>query len=571
MAVCTWNAGANGNWNVAGNWDTGTVPGDGDEAVIDTAYTVTINADIGTTGNGIKWIKLNHASAVLSFDAAASRTVYFASTGTDPVGDGTAGTPGATSTMFGFIVAKGYLDLEGTSTNKLTVTTGDDTNPCYIKHYWGDLGSYTYAKLKLRYCNLNHLGTNTAQFRGIVWYGADSTYICDIQYCTIDDPYHCLELWKDNSSGAIFSNNTITNFRSDLVKTPNIHDTLTVENNTVSSPAASAYLVLGTYSGNNWQINGNTITGDATYGVGCVSLAGTTAKTGIEVKNNHCENVSTNTTKGLITIAGYVDVLVSGNTGIYGVTDLYMSHADATGTFERNFIRASSAIAASHSNVRGSKTAGLTIRNNIIVLDSAGTLQMGMFFWDTSAGGAKTDIDSLKIYYNTIINNGAAASTSGIRIGQGGDPVGNVRVIGNIVCGFGTGIHDGDDTTNANAFEIIGAETAGVHHNLTYNCTANYGDNSGTNFDDGTNQHPHSTYGDRTGDPKFDNSGGTDAVDYKITSGSDAADMGEADYAPADDYWGTARPLGSADDIGAHEMVAGGGEMSMQKWWGPAL
>lgn len=54
-------------------------------------------------------------------------------------------------------------------------------------------------------------------------------------------------------------------------------------------------------------------------------------------------------------------------------------------------------------------------------------------------------------------------------------------------------------------------------------------------------------------DPLLSNSSGTAAADTDITTGSPAISAATADWAPADDYDGTARPQGAGDDIGAWE------------------
>lgn len=63
---------------------------------------------------------------------------------------------------------------------------------------------------------------------------------------------------------------------------------------------------------------------------------------------------------------------------------------------------------------------------------------------------------------------------------------------------------------------------------------------------------------DVTSDPQLVAPSGTAAADFKIGSASPAKDAATADHAPAADYFGTARPQGAADDIGAHEYQAAG-------------
>ena len=55
-----------------------------------------------------------------------------------------------------------------------------------------------------------------------------------------------------------------------------------------------------------------------------------------------------------------------------------------------------------------------------------------------------------------------------------------------------------------------------------------------------------------TSDPLFTNKA-TD--DFSITATSPAINTGSATSAPSDDYIGTSRPQGAADDIGAYERI----------------
>lgn len=59
---------------------------------------------------------------------------------------------------------------------------------------------------------------------------------------------------------------------------------------------------------------------------------------------------------------------------------------------------------------------------------------------------------------------------------------------------------------------------------------------------------------DVTGDPALITPTGSTAADYKITAGSPAANVGTTVSEVTDDYFGTARPIAAAYDIGAHEL-----------------
>lgn len=62
MAAIFWNTGISGNWSVATNWSSDTVPGSSDDVTIDAsgAYTVTVD------GRAVHSLTFNDPNAIIS-------------------------------------------------------------------------------------------------------------------------------------------------------------------------------------------------------------------------------------------------------------------------------------------------------------------------------------------------------------------------------------------------------------------------------------------------------------------------------------------------------------------------
>ncbi len=104
-----------GPWSSASTWVGGRVPGSGDEVIIADGHTVQIDRDIGTSGSGLRMLRVgtsNGSTAVLKYDgatAARGYTIVFASTG-KVEGDNAFG-----------IQFWGTVDLRGTGTKQLII------------------------------------------------------------------------------------------------------------------------------------------------------------------------------------------------------------------------------------------------------------------------------------------------------------------------------------------------------------------------------------------------------------------------------------------------------------------
>jgi hypothetical protein len=69
--------------------------------------------------------------------------------------------------MYGFTIIRGNLDLEGTASNPLTITTADGASPIYIRDQAVNIGP---AGITLKYVSINNIGTsaNGGTYAGIV-------------------------------------------------------------------------------------------------------------------------------------------------------------------------------------------------------------------------------------------------------------------------------------------------------------------------------------------------------------------------------------------------------------------
>src|SRR5262249_34157892 len=117
-------------------WVGGTVPTDGNCVVI--RHELTLDQDWGTEGGiGLGWVRIENGG-MLHSDCATPHTIYFGSTGSDPIGSGGAYNPGADASMFGLFVSSGKLSLTCAQPNNVTITSADERDPWYIHHDYGD-------------------------------------------------------------------------------------------------------------------------------------------------------------------------------------------------------------------------------------------------------------------------------------------------------------------------------------------------------------------------------------------------------------------------------------------------
>lgn len=208
--------------------------------------------------------------------------------------------------------------------------------------------------------------------------------------------------------------------------------------------------------------------------------------------------------------------------------------------------------------------------------DGGTDLQLVMYNGTASATSTHVTVQGFRVAgtftdsgasFNTTKNNAACPQGHWLKI-TGGTGSGQIRLITNCVSGTVLTVSDAWTTLpdNTSTYVIIkaeltlddGADTvkAGIYLPSLPTATAQ---DTGIDFAD------HSVTGS---DPLLVDAAGEDAIDYKIGSSSPAKDVATADYAPAADYFGTSRPQGAADDIGAHEFMASGGLLQIRGFTG---
>src|SRR5271163_4021807 len=123
MASIFWTLGASGNWNVAADWSTGTVPGEGDDAVLGvTGFAIVENYTVSvTTSIDVDSITISDTGAVLSIanPGAVSVATNVSNAGTVYVD--TSGSGGSTLTIGGTLTNSNLVQI-GDSNVASTVT-----------------------------------------------------------------------------------------------------------------------------------------------------------------------------------------------------------------------------------------------------------------------------------------------------------------------------------------------------------------------------------------------------------------------------------------------------------------
>lgn len=500
-----------GNWSNTATWTGGVVPGNGDDARI--GHAVVIDQNIGTAGNGIRRIHVFGASASLTVDNSAARTITFASTGSDPVGSGTATNPGADATMFGIFAASGVLDLTGTAVNPVTLTSQDDASPIYIHHNWGDVdfGGTTRNNempLTLKFCVLKHLGANVDQYRGVDWYsGSTGTPPVTIEDCRFEDCYNAL--YSTFSRGQyLIRRNDFASTRSSLyvfLGRPCANGSEIVDNTFRATGAITAFQQA-------WEAIGITIEGNAvrsSSGTAVLRQPNNNTEAGtlnFTARNNLCHGGAIGGTAfrhgGSFAGGAVIDGFACFN------ADYAVFTTSPASSVSRVFARTGDTTPGAHAPLITSRGTH-SFRHCVVVFDATATQNNGFFCWAPD----QLDPTIPTVEHCTFVNLGSkAGSRYGISFGNGtaGHPVTSARCRSNISQGWAEGIKDyPGDGTLVNQYADDGPNGVGVHHNATLDNTTDYVRSSGApwdsnNFDDGTTAHPNAAYGDLSDiDPQF--------------------------------------------------------------------
>ena len=527
-----------GNVSDPNTWMGHTVPADGDCVVI--RHHVTLDQDWGTNdGTGMGWIRIENAGT-LDSDCAAPHSIYFGSSGNDPVGSGTNENPGADANMFRFFVSYGTLNLSCSQPNNLAITSADDSSPWYIHHQLGDyIGCTTFSDnvcngmrasnggvLNLQNAASSHMGVDELYFSGIDWdmtAGLMPTNSLNLSHNYISDLYQ-IETggnvsqagnWNitfnwfdaprpDPSAGLIYSDSGIaTNW--------NITD------NTVTNAATASYLLNAPHDAVNLHLERNAVLGSAVVQFSIAALTGQYPGSGNLINSNLCVNPEPNdaTQNPCIQIGGAhndasttvsFNVIQGGHGGIseIGGEPLFSP------TFSFNWISQWKEDSGAQGAII-TRSGTVTEIYNVLVMENSSSedYMIGNLAYTSTTGSCAATVQQ---DHNTIygVSNGTGNPNLNLDWGDSSSSphtcIVNSYARSNISYGGDLGFVNRNNYNSWNLSQGIEYGGAAVHHNLAYGASnANY-QNTETSpgFDNGTIHHPsYSQYGDLTVDPMF--------------------------------------------------------------------
>lgn len=526
--AATITSARSGPWSSPSTWNTGAVPGDGDDVTIAEGHTVQIDRDIGTSNQGLRMLRVgtqNGSTAALKFNgatAARGYTITFGSTGTTEGQD-----------AFG-IKFWGTVDLEGTAANPLTIAPRlqDGRAITFIRKESGN----TQVNLTLNHLIFHFLGDEERP--GIDASGGSRISISDNQF----DQSGTIQLaGADGTTGAVsVSRNVATGQKGSFVQFRGAQKIKILQNEvTLASFGGSGQAmidsILGDQVGTDARIEENTLisTIDAentTQRVFGIWLMGFT-KSVVRGNRISAQGVRYGFEEG-VTIYGesgrVSDIRVEGNTISGTVHGIGVHHADAPANL--NILLTQNLMFDNQNeHIFISEGYRVQITNNIFY----GPLNNGQ------AGIALYNTDQTMIINNTL-DGDPTVSTAGIAIGnQGIGTSTNVVIKNNILTHWSKAIQN---RPSNNTFREVG-------YNLFFGNGTDVEnvDAAGT---DPAFQIPTSRTGDLFDDPKYVN---LTSRDYHISADSPARDRAGAG-APQIDFDGQARPFGNAADIGADEV-----------------
>ena len=516
-------------------WVGGTVPSDGNCVVV--RHHVTIDRDWGSEGGaGLGWIRIENAGTV-DADCAAPHTIYFGSTGTNPIGSGTSLNPGADANMFGLFVSYGTLNLSCAQPNNISITSADESHPWYIHHLYGDFTGcntisgnlcngatgYHGGVLNLQHAALRHVGTAISSFNGIDWdmtTGRSPINSATISYNRINDLYGIVaDSSNAQSSNWIVSYNWFEAPRPDpargLIYFTGVPVNWIVSDNTVTNPLTASYLLMNPHNGTGLQVVRNAVLGSSLVPFAIANVL--SANGGNNTFNyNLCINpepVRATTVSCLMIGGAYND---HSTTASYNV--IQGSHSGisqiGTGAFSPSFSYNWISQWKEDSNGQGAiitRTGTVKESYNVLVIENATSAlyMIGNLAYTSTSGACSATVQQ---DHNTIygVSNPSGNPNINFNWGDGLSSthtcVVNSYVRSNISYGANIGMLN---ENNYNTWDLSSGVVYGgaaVHHNLAYASNVAYYVNTQTTagFDNGVVHHPNQAqYGDLTVDPQF--------------------------------------------------------------------
>jgi len=522
----------NGNFGDPSTWVGGTVPMDGDCVVI--RHAVTLNQNAGSEGGaGLGWIRLEN-NGELTSDCLAPHTIYFGSTGRDPIGSGASNNPGADASMFGFFASFGTLNLSCAQPNNVTVTSSNESSPWYIHHTAGDYVGCTAisdnvcnggeamngAVLNLQNAVASHIGTAVDSFNGIDW--DMTTAMTPVNSLTVANN-HLSDLYQIVNGGSSLQSGNwriVMNWFDSphpnpdqaivyLISTPT---GWMITDNTVTNAQTASFLVYAPDGGFDLKVLRNAVVGTSTTPFGIAQIV---AGASNSVQFNLCVNPEPpgQTQNPCIAIGGSgtdngttvsFNVIQGGHAGIAQITDDPLFAP----TFSYNWISQWKEDAEAQGAII-TRSGTITETYNVLVTEDSDGMDamIGDLAYSDDNCTASVGQD-----HNTLYAPSNPTGNPNINFlwGDGGTSpytcVINSYARSNISYGGNLGY---DNDNNDNTWDLSsGIEYGGaaVHHNLDYAASqASYVNVQTTpGFDNGSIPHPSYTqYGDLSVDPRF--------------------------------------------------------------------
>lgn len=527
--------------SASGNWSTGTSPcgSGGDNVFVAVQTRIVLDCSLGTSGTGINKLSIEAGGSLCSYDGThttcgnkstqGAQTIYFNSTGTNPIGSGSIYNPGSDATAFGVYMAYGTFYYQGDASNHLILTAANATSPIYVVHEWdsynggtgigttGETGGARQgthgAVFTCYYCKLVNVGSSSfpQYMEGLAYSlkAADATpaSALDIEYAEFDAPYEIT-----NGNVALTSNANWT-MKNVWLNGPTsayalaIGATamgLTLANITETGATTTGYLIHFTAYPSSLTFQGNVVVGNSAGTVqrGLVSQGATMSGT-YQINNNACFNAEGTTSTNCL--------------------DLKFKINDTTSTFSGNVCWG--AANCFHFLSPSGSTSGPIISNNWGAVykeayASQGVFESAGYYFHLSNNIAINENDdgthgtvgtlvylSPSVYQidnMTIYTTGTGANDNGLSVGDGsgaGSVVASPSYVrSTIIFGYATGYSN----NTGNNYSTAGTYSMGLSNNLVYGATsgkdycgagltcASHGTGSG--YDDGSHYHPNATY-----------------------------------------------------------------------------
>jgi hypothetical protein len=510
-----------GNASAGATWTGGTAPASNANGYCLTIQgPVVLDTDWGTNGGTGVYTIIQSGSGSLSVNTSAARHIYFASTGSNPIGTGTAASPNASATMFGFFFPTGTLSLVGTSTNKLTITSANGASPWYL----GANESQTNSgfTLAVKWCACSLLGGNTAGFYGLYVDAATftGTETIDVENNQFTNYYSALYV---NSIGLgagklTVANNIFTGRTGPQTIGGTAFPSPTITGNTESAPAASGTFVnVSGLSGSAVSYQQNAVFGSTSFGLGNLQVTTGFSATGGTISGNSTQNAPVVSAVGITTnFATGFNLAVTGTYAgafdrnycetCYIAVELQMTPASSF-SIANNFATgvASTSGTGPAQGIYFNNSGHLTMTGNVGLFVTSTTINANqcIFLYDGHADSSTT----------TVITN----NTCGLAVGVAnlnfyamniGDNqsygVSGILMAKNLIVGYQYGMYDNalGMTGNVNAYVTSCPGGVGMCQNDIWQATTSYLLETGISVNIGTG-HPNPAYGDQTLEPAF--------------------------------------------------------------------